>query len=117
MVISRTICYPSTIKRTSRLRGYSGRIEGEFLKGDEITVLPSGFSSRIKSIDTFDGPIRVFPKSVFMTLEDDIDISRGDMLVRENNQPTAEQDINLMMLMNERKMVPRGKYTIIQYQP
>lgn len=97
-------------------RGYSGRIEGGvFKKGDEITVLPSGFSSRIKSIDTFDGPITeaFSPMSVCMTLEDDIDISRGDMLVRENNQPTAEQDINLMICwMNERKMVPRGKYTI-----
>jgi len=97
-------------------RGYSGRIEGGvFKKGDEITVLPSGFSSRIKSIDTFDGPVKeaFSPMSVCMTLEDDIDISRGDMLVRENNQPTAEQDINLMICwMNERKMVHRGKYTI-----
>ncbi len=97
-------------------RGYSGRIEGGvFKKGDEITVLPSGFSSRIKSIDTFDGPVKeaFSPMSVCITLEDDIDISRGDMLVRENNQPTAEQDINLMICwMNERKMVHRGKYTI-----
>ena len=51
--------------------------------------------------------------SVYMTLEDDIDISRGDMLVRENNQPTVEQDINLMICwMNERKMILKGKYTI-----
>ena len=48
-----------------------------------------------------------------MTLEDDIDISRGDMIVRENNQPTNEQDVELMICwMNERKMIPRGKYTI-----
>ena len=48
-----------------------------------------------------------------MTLEDDIDISRGDMLVRENNQPNAEQDIDVMICwMNERKMIHRGKYTI-----
>jgi len=97
-------------------RGYSGRVEGGvFKEGDEITVLPSGFTSKIKSIDTFDGPIKeaFSPMSVCITLEDDIDISRGDMLVRENNQPTAEQDINVMICwMNERKMTPRGKYTI-----
>ena len=97
-------------------RGYSGRVEGGvFKEGDKITVLPSGFTSKIKSIDTFDGPIKeaFSPMSVCITLEDDIDISRGDMLVRENNQPTAEQDINVMICwMNERKMVTRGKYTI-----
>ena len=97
-------------------RGYSGRVEGGvFKEGDEITVLPSGFTSKIKSIDTFDGPIKeaFSPMSVCMTLEDDIDISRGDMLVRENNQPTSEQDIDVMICwMNERKMIPRGKYTI-----
>ena len=97
-------------------RGYSGRVEGGvFKKGDEITVLPSGFTSKIRSIDTFDGPIKeaFSPMSVCMTLEDDIDISRGDMLVRENNQPTSEQDIDVMICwMNERKMIPRGKYTI-----
>ena len=97
-------------------RGYSGRIEGGvFKKGDNITVLPSGFTSKIKSIDTFDGPVdeAFSPMSVCMTLEDDIDISRGDMLVRENNQPTSEQDIDVMICwMNERKMIPRGKYTI-----
>ena len=97
-------------------RGYSGRVEGGvFKEGDKITVLPSGFTSKIKSIDTFDGPIKeaFSPMSVCITLEDDIDISRGDMLVRENNQPTSEQDINVMICwMNERKMIPRGKYTI-----
>ena len=51
--------------------------------------------------------------SVCMTLEDDIDISRGDMLVRENNKPTIEQDIDVMICwMNDKKMIPRGKYTI-----
>ena len=97
-------------------RGYSGRVEGGvFKEGDKITVLPSGFTSKIRSIDTFDGPIKeaFSPMSVCMTLEDDIDISRGDMLVRENNQPISEQDIDVMICwMNERKMIPRGKYTI-----
>ena len=97
-------------------RGYSGRVEGGvFKEGDKITVLPSGFTSKIRSIDTFDGPIKeaFSPMSVCVTLEDDIDISRGDMLVRENNQPISEQDIDVMICwMNERKMIPRGKYTI-----
>ena len=60
-------------------RGYAGRIAGGVFKaGDEVTVLPSGFSSKIKSIDTFDGPIdeAFAPMSVTMTLEDEIDISR-----------------------------------------
>jgi len=97
-------------------RGYAGRIEGGVFKpGDEVIVLPSGFTSKIKSIDTFDGPIdeAFSPMSVCMTLTDDIDISRGDMLVRENNKPTIEQDVDVMICwMNEKKLIPRGKYTI-----
>ena len=97
-------------------RGYAGRIEGGVFKpGDEVTILPSGFTSKIKSIDTFNGEIKeaFSPMSVCITLTDDIDISRGDMLVRENNKPTASQDIDLMICwMNEKKMIPRGKYTI-----
>ena len=97
-------------------RGYSGRIEGGVFKaGDNIIVLPSGFSSKIKSIDTFDGKVSeaFSPMSVCITLTDDLDIGRGDMIVRENNQPLAEQDIDIMLCwMNEKKMVIRGKYTI-----
>ena len=53
------------------------------------------------------------PMSVCMTLEDEIDISRGDMIVRENNSPKAKQDFDLMVCwMNEKKMIPRGKYSI-----
>ncbi len=97
-------------------RGYAGRIEGGVFKpGDEVSVLPSGFTSKIKAIDTFDGEVgQAFsPMSVCITLEDDIDISRGDMIVRENNKPTIEQDIDVMICwMNEKKMMLRGKYTI-----
>jgi sulfate adenylyltransferase subunit 1 len=97
-------------------RGYAGRIEGGVFKpGDDVTVLPSGFTSKIKSIDTFDGEVveAFSPMSVCMTLTDNIDISRGDMLVREDNKPTIEQDIDLMICwMNEKKMIPKGKYTI-----
>ena len=97
-------------------RGYAGRIEGGVFKpGDEVTILPSGFKSKIKSIDTFDGAVleAFFPMSVCITLTDDIDISRGDMLVRENNKPNIEQDIEVMICwMNEKKMIPNGKYAI-----
>jgi len=97
-------------------RGYAGRIEGGVFKaGDRITALPSGFTSTIKSIDTFNGEIKeaFSPMSVCMTLTDDIDISRGDMLVRENNKPNISQDIDVMICwMNEKRMIPRGKYTI-----
>ena len=97
-------------------RGYAGRIEGGVFKpGDDVAVLPSGFTSKIKAIDTFDGEVNqaFSPMSVCITLEDDIDISRGDMIIRENNKPTIEQDIDVMICwMNEKKMMPRGKYTI-----
>ena len=97
-------------------RGYAGRVEGGVFKaGDDVIVLPSGFTSKIKSIDTFDGEVAeaFSPMSVCITLEDDIDISRGDMFVRENNKPNIEQDIDVMICwMNEKKMIPRGKYTI-----
>ena len=97
-------------------RGYAGRIEGGVFKpGDDVTILPSGFTSKIKSIDTFEGEVAeaFSPMSVCMTLTDNIDISRGDMLVRENNKPTIEQDIDVMICwMNEKKMIPKGKYTI-----
>ncbi len=97
-------------------RGYAGRIEGGVFKpGDEVIVLPSGFTSKIKSIDTFDGEVEeaFSPMSVCMTVTDDIDISRGDMLVRKNNKPTVEQNIDLMICwMHEKKMMIGGKYTI-----
>ena len=97
-------------------RGYAGRIEGGVFKpGDDVTILPSGFTSKVKSIDTFDGEVEeaFSPMSVCMTLEDDIDISRGDMLVRANNKPTIEQDVDLMICwMNDKKMIQRGKYTL-----
>ena len=97
-------------------RGYGGRIAGGIFKpGDDVTVLPSGFSSKIKSIDTFDGPIEeaFAPMSVTMTLEDDIDVSRGDMIVADNNQPEQTQDIDVMVCwMNNKAIVPNGKYAL-----
>jgi sulfate adenylyltransferase subunit 1 len=97
-------------------RGYAGRIAGGVFKpGDDVMVLPSGFTSKIKSIDTLDGPLEeaFAPMSVTMTLEDDIDISRGDMLVRETNLPEATQDIDIMVCwMNQKPLIPNGKYAL-----
>ncbi|MDO1450056.1 sulfate adenylyltransferase subunit CysN [Rhodocytophaga aerolata] len=97
-------------------RGYAGRVEGGIFKaGDEVMALPSGFTTTIKSIETFDGPVtEAFPPmSVVMTLNDEIDISRGDMLVKPNNQPEVSQDIEIMLCwLNEKKLQPGGKYGI-----
>jgi sulfate adenylyltransferase subunit 1 len=97
-------------------RGYAGRIAGGVFKpGDNVKVLPSGFSSKIKSIDTFDGPLEqaFSPMSVTMTLEDEIDISRGDMIVAENNSAESTQDIDIMLCwMNQKQLVPNGKYAV-----
>ncbi len=97
-------------------RGYAGRISGGVFKpGDDIVALPSGFSSKIKSIDTADGPLEeaFAPMSVTLTLEDEIDISRGDMIVRSNNRPEVEQDVEIMMCwMSEKPLLPNGKYTV-----
>jgi len=81
-------------------RGYAGRVaSGVFRSGDEVMVLPSGFTTKIKQIETFDGEVdgAFAPMSVTMLLEDEIDISRGDMICRPQNQPTSAQDIDAMV--------------------
>jgi sulfate adenylyltransferase subunit 1 len=97
-------------------RGYAGRVaSGVFRLGDEVTVLPSGFTSKIKTIDTLEGELKeaFAPMSVAMTLEDDIDISRGDMITRSNNKPEASQDIEVMLCwLHNNQANPRAKYTI-----
>jgi sulfate adenylyltransferase subunit 1 len=97
-------------------RGYAGRIAGgSFRKGDDVMVLPSGFTSKVKTIDLFEESLDMAhtPQSVTMTLEDDIDISRGDMIVRENNQPQVDQNIDMMICwLNDKPMQLRGKYTL-----
>ncbi|MEO0332997.1 MAG: sulfate adenylyltransferase subunit CysN, partial [Bacteroidota bacterium] len=97
-------------------RGYAGRIAGGVFKpGDEVIVLPSGLTSKIASIATIDGELEeaFAPMSVSMTLEDDIDTTRGDMIAKPDNQPQVGQDIDLMICwLNEKKLTPRGKYAI-----
>ena len=97
-------------------RGYAGRIEGGIFKpGDEVKVLTSGFTTRIKEISLNGEAIQEAhaPMSVVMTLEDEIDISRGDMIVRPNNQPEMGQDLELMVCwMNQKPMTAKTKYII-----
>ena len=95
-------------------RGYAGRVaSGTIRVGDDIMVLPSGFESKVKSIHTFDRDLdeAFSPMSVTVTLEDDIDVSRGDMIVKKNNQPTPIQDIDMMLCwLHQKPSNPRGKY-------
>ncbi len=98
-------------------RGYAGRISsGVFRKGDDVTVIPSGFTSKIKSIDTLEGELKEAhaPMSITITLEDDIDISRGDMIVRSSNIPETSQDIEVMICwLHNNSAKPRTKYTVM----
>ena len=111
-----TVLRPQSEKHLD-YRGYAGQVaSGIFRKGDEIVVLPSGFSSKIKSIDRFEGPLKeaYAPMSVSMTLEDDIDISRGDMIVRKNNQPECLQTFDAMLCwMNKSPAKERAKYNVL----
>jgi len=97
-------------------RGYAGRVAGGvFRPGDEITVLPSLRKSKIKSIDMFGKTLSesIAGDSVAISLEDQIDISRGDMLVASNDIPVISQDVNLMICwFNEHPMKVGGRYLI-----
>ncbi|MAT90307.1 MAG: sulfate adenylyltransferase [Flavobacteriaceae bacterium] len=98
-------------------RGYAGRVaSGIFRPGDKVSILPSGFNSTIKSIDTIDGALKeaYAPMSVSISLEDDIDISRGDMIVKENNQPTSTQEFDAMICwLHNDTAKARAKYVIV----
>jgi sulfate adenylyltransferase subunit 1 len=103
-------------KEFQDFRGYSGRIEsGVFKVGDTVQALPSGFKSKIESINLGDKNIdKAYPPmSVSMTLKDDIDISRGDMLVRENNTPNQTQQLDIIITwMNEKPLTPNSKFLL-----
>ncbi len=97
-------------------RGYAGKIaSGIFKPGDSVIVLPSGFTTTIKSIEDPRGEIdEAFPPmSVVMQLADDLDISRGDMLVRSHNIPFISQDLDCMICwMNTKPLNPQTRYII-----
>lgn len=95
-------------------RGYAGRVaSGTVRVGDKVSVLPSGFESTVKSIHTYDGDLQQAfpPMSVTLTLEDNIDVSRGDMIVKINNQPQETQDVDVMLCwLNNKAPLPKAKY-------
>ncbi len=97
-------------------RGFAGRVAGGVFKpGDEVVSQPSGLTSRIKSIHGPSGDLQeaFAPMSVVMTLEDEIDVSRGDTITKANNPPHVTQDIEAMICwFSEKKLVPNGKYII-----
>ena len=98
-------------------RGFGGRVAGGvFKKGDEVVVLPSGFSTKIDKIFMADKEVdeAFHPQSVTITLEDEIDVSRGDMLVKPNNQPTVSQDLDarICWFSANKKLVHGAKYIL-----
>jgi bifunctional enzyme CysN/CysC len=98
-------------------RGYAGQVASGVLKpGDEVMVLPSGFTTRIAAIDTADGPVdEAFPPmSVTVRLQDELDVSRGDMICRPHNAPTVAQDIEAMVCWMDETAPLRvgGKYAL-----
>jgi bifunctional enzyme CysN/CysC len=98
-------------------RGYAGQVaSGTYKVGDDVVVLPSGFTSKIASIDTADGPVEeaIPPMSVTIRLADHVDVSRGDMICRVNNQPNVGQDIDAMLCwFSERASLrPGAKYAL-----
>ena len=97
-------------------RGYAGEVaSGVFRAGDPVVVLPSGRESRIAAIDSYEGEMDEAypPLSVTLRLEDDIDVSRGDMICRDHNRPIEAREIDAMVCwMAERPLSPRGRYRI-----
>jgi sulfate adenylyltransferase subunit 1 (EFTu-like GTPase family) len=97
-------------------RGYGGQVAGGVLRpGAEVVVLPNGRSTTIAAIDTFSGELEsAFPTmSVALRLSDQIDISRGDMIVSPEDQPIASRELDAMLCwMSEQPLSPRAKYTI-----
>ena len=97
-------------------RAYAGKVAGGiFKKGDDVILLPSGFTSKIAAIDTADGELSeaFFPISCSIRLEDDLDLSRGGMIAKQDNQPRVTQDVDLMVCwFNEKPLQLRGKYSL-----
>ncbi len=100
----------------SHFRGYAGRVEGGVIRqGDEVVILPSGKKTKIKSIMTYEGEEKYAfnLQSVVLTLEDELDISRGDMIVRQNNLPERKREFcAIIFWMSEEVLNKNRSYTI-----
>ena len=104
------------VRPDQTFRGYAGQIaSGSVSPGDNVLVLPSGRQSRVKSIETFDGPLERAhaPMSVTLTLEDEVDISRGDLIAAAQPAPSASRQIEATVVwMNERPLDPAHPYLL-----
>jgi bifunctional enzyme CysN/CysC len=100
-------------------RGYAGQVESGILRpGDEVVILPTMATSRIAKIDTFEGPVAEAypPMNVTVLLEDDLDVSRGDMICRPANLPNISQDADAILCwMNEKEDVAPGKSYVMKH--
>jgi len=107
-----------TVDEANGFRGFMGRIEaGEIAVGDEITVLPSGRSSRVKEIVTYDGNLQraYAPQSVTLTLEDEIDISRGDMFVSNKAKPVVAKEFEAMLCWLSEAPLDRNRKYLVKH--
>ncbi len=97
-------------------RGYGGQVASGVLRaGDDVMVLPSGLTTKIARIDQGAHPVDAAfaPMSVTVHLQDDLDVSRGDMICRPNNQPVVGQDLDAMVCwMSDKPLAPKGRYTL-----
>jgi sulfate adenylyltransferase subunit 1 len=111
------VCRPQTDEHHD-FRGFMGRIEaGEIAVGDEITVLPSGRSSKVKEIVTYDGNLQhaFAPQSVTLTLEDEIDISRGDMFVNGGANPRVSKEFEAMLCWLSETPLDRNRKYLVKH--
>lgn len=99
-------------------RGYAGQLAGGVLRvGDEVTVLPGGLTTRVIAIDSPRGPVDEAgtPMSVTVRLADDLDVSRGDMIVRTGNQPSVTQDLDALVCHMDRAPVGQGSRVLLKH--
>lgn len=107
---------PQNDERYHDYRGYAGQVAGGVLvPGEEVVVLPSGRTTRLAGIDTIDGPLDAAfpPQSVTLLLEDDLDVSRGDLIARPSDAPTVARELEAVVCwMTDAPLQPRGRYAI-----